>query len=153
MNPALKQLLASQLAAQGSDMSVEDLLKTAGGNPMAAMMATLGQQQPSDQDKELKRTRRRLKQTRHALEVMRNQVQEAEHILQELAAIFGACGRCWGQDQECPDCHGQGGPGSQRPDSDELLALTEPALAQLDLCIVPRKQATTTTPQSTQHGG
>ncbi|MEW8492459.1 MAG: hypothetical protein AB2604_01535 [Candidatus Thiodiazotropha taylori] len=124
-------------------MSVEDILKTAGDNPMAAMMATLAQQQPNDQDKELKQTRRRLKHSRQALKAMRNQVREAEHVLQELAAIFGACARCWGQDHECPDCQGTGGPGSQMPSSDELLALTEPALARLDLCIEPRKQATT----------
>jgi DNA repair exonuclease SbcCD ATPase subunit len=152
VNQALTQLIASQLAANADGQSSEELLKAAGDNPMAAMMATLGKQRNTEAQ-QLKRYRRRLKQTRRTLEAMRSQVQEAENVLQELAAIFGACPRCWGQDEECPDCRGKGGPGSHTPDPEELLALTEPALAQLNLCVVPLEQVSDTQSQPVQHGG
>jgi hypothetical protein len=33
----------------------------------------------------------------------------------ELAAALGAC-ECWGDDEDCPDCYGEGGSGWLRPD-------------------------------------
>ncbi|NRF65724.1 hypothetical protein HLB44_01870 [Aquincola sp. S2] len=35
----------------------------------------------------------------------------AHELLSDLAAAFGACGLCWGEDPGCPSCRGRGKPG------------------------------------------
>ena len=42
--------------------------------------------------------------------------QSSARRLSELAAALGACGLCWGEDQQCPGCHGRGRAGMVRPD-------------------------------------
>jgi hypothetical protein len=42
--------------------------------------------------------------------------QEASGRLADLAAALGACGLCWGEDDDCPSCRGRGYPGAMRPD-------------------------------------
>src|SRR5512134_1312078 len=37
-------------------------------------------------------------------------------LLSDLAAAFGACGLCWGEDPDCPSCRGRGRPGRFAPD-------------------------------------
>lgn len=48
-----------------------------------------------------------------------------------LAAALGACYLCWGEDRDCPECHGRGGPGSTQPDRECFMAWVEPALRRL----------------------
>lgn len=38
--------------------------------------------------------------------------------LADLAAAFGACGLCWGDDPRCPSCRGRGKPGRFAPDQE-----------------------------------
>jgi len=60
--------------------------------------------------------------------------QEVERLLEineTLAAALGACPVCWGDDPRCEVCHGQGGPGSRRPDRALFESLVTPALRRL----------------------
>lgn len=41
---------------------------------------------------------------------------DARERLADLAAAFGACGLCWGEDAACPGCRGRGKPGRFAPD-------------------------------------
>ena len=45
-----------------------------------------------------------------------------------LAAALGACYLCWGEDFQCPYCHGQGAPGWLSPDADLFGQWIKPAL-------------------------
>ena len=42
--------------------------------------------------------------------------QAASARLAELAAALGACGLCWGDNDQCPGCRGRGRAGMVRPD-------------------------------------
>ncbi len=59
---------------------------------------------------------------------------EAAHaFLADLAAAFGACGSCWGEDTNCRSCRGRGRPGRFAPDPELRMrffaAPVEPAVA------------------------
>lgn len=43
-----------------------------------------------------------------------------------LAAALGACGLCWGDDDNCPSCRGRGRPGMVRPDPELRARLLGP---------------------------
>ena len=61
----------------------------------------------------------------------------ADRMALYIAQALGACPQCWGLDQRCPACAGQGGPGSSQPDADRLLNLVRPALRRLGFEITP----------------
>jgi hypothetical protein len=42
----------------------------------------------------------------------------AQGLLSDLAAAFGACGLCWGEDPGCPSCRGRGKPGRFAADAE-----------------------------------
>jgi hypothetical protein len=51
----------------------------------------------------------------------------ARELIADLAAAFGACGLCWGEDPHCPSCRGRGRPGRFAPDPDlRIRFLAEP---------------------------
>jgi hypothetical protein len=45
----------------------------------------------------------------------------ANCLLSDLAAAFGACGLCWGEDPGCPSCRGRGKPGRFAADTELAL--------------------------------
>jgi hypothetical protein len=47
---------------------------------------------------------------------MAGELDAAQALLSDLAAAFGACGACWGQDAQCMSCRGRGKPGRFAPD-------------------------------------
>jgi hypothetical protein len=56
--------------------------------------------------------------------------QAASRRLSELAAALGACGLCWGEDDQCPGCRGRGRAGMVRPDPEvraRLLGARSPS--------------------------
>jgi hypothetical protein len=48
-------------------------------------------------------------------------LEAAQSLLSDLAAAFGACGLCWGEDPLCPSCRGRGKPGRFAPDPELRL--------------------------------
>lgn len=40
-----------------------------------------------------------------------HELRASQERLADLAAAFGACGLCWGEDAHCPGCRGRGQPG------------------------------------------
>ncbi len=55
------------------------------------------------------------------------ELETAQALLSDLAAAFGACGLCWGEDDGCPSCRGRGRPGRFAPDPDMRMRFaTEP---------------------------
>jgi len=47
---------------------------------------------------------------------LRAELEAAHARLADLAAAFGACGLCWGDDPSCAGCRGRGRPGRFHPD-------------------------------------
>lgn len=50
-------------------------------------------------------------------------LRSANARLSDLAAAFGACGLCWGEDPRCPGCRGRGRPGRFAPDPELRLRM------------------------------
>jgi hypothetical protein len=50
----------------------------------------------------------------------------ASERLADLAAALGACGLCWGEDDDCPGCRGRGHIGMVRPDTELRVRLLGP---------------------------
>ncbi|HEV8694629.1 MAG TPA: hypothetical protein VGQ93_10700 [Lysobacter sp.] len=61
-----------------------------------------------------------------------NELEAAQERLADLAAAFGACGLCWGEDTRCPSCRGRGKPGRFAPDPElRLRFFAEPLEASV----------------------
>lgn len=58
-------------------------------------------------------------------------LKQAQSLLADLAAAFGACGLCWGEDTHCPSCRGRGKPGRFAPDPELRLRFFSQALPGL----------------------
>jgi hypothetical protein len=71
------------------------------------------------------RTELRLRRKIHTLLL---ELERLQQINDDLATALGACPLCWGEEPACPDCEGQGEPGSQRPDRALFFRLVAPAL-------------------------
>jgi hypothetical protein len=57
-----------------------------------------------------------------------------------LAAALGACYLCWGENVNCPECHGHGRPGSTQPDRDSFVEWVVPVLRRLRSGATRRKE-------------
>ena len=114
------QALAQMLAAQNQDQQ-EDLTNEANKKlvvqvkKQAALIRRL-----SDSNKKLKNKIKYLLQNlKYRLEVN-----------DALAGATGSCPECWGQDNTCKTCEGQGGPGSLPIDEESFMIFIQPLIEQ-----------------------
>lgn len=66
------------------------------------------------------------------VERLRCEVRELRNVNNNLAAALGACSRCWGADDVCPECDGYGTAGSMSPDPALFKALVAPAVKRVE---------------------
>ncbi len=141
MNEMMTQLLAQQMGtAENGGVDPEALLNlTQNGDPMMAMMTTYLQQQKQNQKVEsqvMEDYQRKLTKAHKAIRALREYALSAEGTLLYFGELFGACASCWGQDENCPECHGRGSPGSNQIDKEDLLSWVVPALKSVNLRVV-----------------
>jgi hypothetical protein len=145
MNPAMAQMLAQQLGlpADQEGLDPSALLANQASDPlMAALVSSMLQRQAADRDtpteidEEQAVLKHELAQAKKTIRKLRENVASANNMANYIAQVFGACPACWGLNQLCPHCRGQGKPGSYQPNEAELLAWVEPALTKLGLRIV-----------------
>lgn len=74
---------------------------------------------------------RRKDRLRRMVRNMREELEELRERNDRLAAALGACYLCWGDDPECPLCHGNGHPGFLAPEPDSFSRLVAPALRRI----------------------
>jgi hypothetical protein len=65
------------------------------------------------------------------LEALRDEVTDLREVNDATAAALGACRVCWGGDEICPVCAGQGRPGASLPDRRLYNELVEPAVQRM----------------------
>ena len=70
---------------------------------------------------ELERSQARGARLQRTARRLASQLEVAQDLLADLAAAFGACGLCWGEDIQCLSCRGRGKPGRFAPDADLRL--------------------------------
>ena len=70
---------------------------------------------------ELARSQARAAKLQRIARRLSDELEAAEALLADLAAAFGACGLCWGDDAQCPSCRGRGKPGRFAPDPELRL--------------------------------
>jgi hypothetical protein len=168
MNALLQTLLAQRLGLTLPTASVDGAgaSESGEGTPtdplMAALLASFNgggsagsggangsgaahsNQDRDDTPPELERYRRALRRARVQIEDDQAQLAAARRLIAFIGGIFGACPECWGLDQNCPTCLGQGQPGSAQAQP-ELVEWASPGLHQMGLRIVGE----TTRPQPT----
>lgn len=124
--------LTTLLAEQLGDRATRD--------PLAALLLQkITRQAEAVEDTDL--TDQRLQRAARTIARLRAEVAAANRMATEVARVLGACGACWGLARACPQCHGQGGPGSQEPDAAVLMAWIGPALQRAGITPSPTRPA------------
>ncbi|HLH28557.1 MAG TPA: hypothetical protein VKW77_06550 [Acidimicrobiales bacterium] len=157
----LYQTLLASLSAPGTaPVGLPDLIARLGnGDPrVAAVMNLLARRQAEQAEAEAARAgddegadsgepfgapdaqararedrRRRARKLHQMMEAMSAELESLRERNDALAAALGACYLCWGDDPGCRVCHGQGCPGSLRPDRPLFLHYVAPALRRAGL--------------------
>jgi len=105
----------------------------------------------------LSKARKRLARAHREIRELQGELEAAYGVIQQLAHMFGACLHCFGGDDECEECGGDGGPGTAIPVREDLLSWVEPALHRLGLRVtaepVRRPQAKPSRTSSNQQQG
>jgi hypothetical protein len=65
------------------------------------------------------------------LQALRDEVTDLREVNDAAAAALGACRVCWGGDEFCPVCAGQGHPGANLPDLRLYNELVRPAVERM----------------------
>jgi hypothetical protein len=132
--------LSAALMGNPQDAMAKMISEMAGDNPQLAMIMQLMQaQQSAAQDDEedpvevrhelevrLAETEARLSEVRGEAHRLLSAHRIAVERLADLAAALGACGSCWGEDDDCPSCRGRGHVGTMRPDLETRVRLLGP---------------------------
>lgn len=84
----------------------------------------------------LAKARKRLSRAHREIRELQEELEAAYGVIQQLAHMFGACLYCFGGDEECEECGGDGGPGTAIPVREDLLSWVEPALHRLGLRVI-----------------
>lgn len=110
---------------QQAGLSGEQLAAVRRGDVTTVLSELQQRTRPADERLEdvVDRTLRRL-------ELAESRLARSSAVLLSLAGLLGACERCWGTNEACPTCAGDGTPGFRRPD-ERLAAWIHPALARL----------------------
>lgn len=74
--------------------------------------------------------RDRVRRVRDRVQEMRAELITLRERCGYLADALGACARCWGSDDDCDECGGEGAPGSREPNPELFRELVEPAAAR-----------------------
>jgi hypothetical protein len=64
-----------------------------------------------------------------------------------LAAAVGACPECWGEDAECRECGGQGGPGAYVPERICFEEIVRPVLDRMRQRLAARRRRAQPAPE------
>lgn len=145
-------LLEALASGGGSSAMTQALLSQVGDDPSLGVLAKYLASRREDEGeeseeraaeagedvRELERARERAAETVKTLRRLRQLAEDMFAELQELrgrndalAAAFGACHLCWGEDLQCQLCGGEGRPGSSLPDRDLFVQFVTPAARRL----------------------
>jgi hypothetical protein len=111
-----------------NDLLYDQLLqKVLVENPELAQYAELFKQQTSSSDTS-DDTKKRLQKITSIAKQMKGDLDDALDRLDELAQALGACEECWGDNNRCPTCKGDGQPGFFKPDRELFNQFILPVL-------------------------
>jgi len=133
MDPELLQTLM-QNPEQGRELVQTMLAERAASNPTVAALMQMMSQRESEPDpaREPSPPRRtRVDRVRARVQDMRDELVRLRERMERLAAAVGACVSCWGDDDECVSCGGDGAPGWLDPDPIAFTDLIAPAVTRL----------------------
>jgi hypothetical protein len=84
------------------------------------------------------------------LEALRDEVTDLREVNDATAAALGACRVCWGGDELCPVCAGNGRPGANLPDRRFYNELVGPAVERMTAARVAAPQSARTSDEEAQ---
>lgn len=122
-NPLVKLLMTQMLARQETGDIIEGQAESV--DPYEAEDGYYEEARPQrNLDKRRERFRRRIKHMSEELHALRRHSDE-------LGRALGACCICWGYDEQCHDCAGQGRPGWALPEHTAFKNHIAPAVRRL----------------------
>jgi hypothetical protein len=98
--------------------------------PELAQYAELFTAQDSSEDSDDKELKLRLRKITVLAKRLKQDLDDALGDLDDLAQALGACEECWGRDNRCPTCRGEGSPGYFKSDKVLFEELIRPALSK-----------------------
>lgn len=147
MNEMMMQMLA-QKAGLSPEQVATFTSSSAEGTPdgrMAALMQMMAErsqtQETAADDHQL--IAEELERRRRQVHMLTARLKAAMSAVAYVGEAIGACTQCWGTDQNCAICAGQGKPGAYEPDEPALRSLVEAPLARLGLQLVSVDEAPT----------
>ena len=128
LTPQLMEQIAQRISGQQQDPLIGAMLSSMMQN---GRETEAGAEAGPDAGSEAELARWKAKVRR-----LRADLEAANEMLRAISNIFGACELCWGENQECPRCHGHGRPGSSVPIHDDLLRWVKPALSRIGYRVI-----------------
>jgi hypothetical protein len=138
MDPAMMQMLARQLG-NGGGIGPTDLPGGQSTNPLVNTLLSQMNSSSGESEHRVERLERQLEAAKRRITRLRASIATAEEMVELIAVTFGTCPECWGLNQLCRLCRGEGGPGWRPADTGELVRWVEPALARSGLRIQPNQ--------------
>jgi hypothetical protein len=142
MDPELLQTLM-QNPEQGRELLHAMVAERAANNPsLAALMQMMSQRQaeadlpaesstPRRASLDLDERTARIDRVRTRVSEMRDELVRLRERVARFAAAVGACAACWGEDDSCASCGGEGAAGWLDPDPMQFTELVAPAVTRL----------------------
>lgn len=120
------------------DKSMEALMQQmAADNPKLQTLLTLMQQQQADSDSNAQSPDSeelvyyesgKIKKQARLIKRLHTELSIAESLIEDLAAGLGACPTCWGHDDQCEECDGEGKPGAFKIDKKSFQTYVLPVI-------------------------
>lgn len=136
LDPLLLQMLGKNDSAEQTNPLLGMLQNQESLSPKAQMLLQLMSANHSDNEDdsddvievEPDRDTQRLRRKIHLLQ---NELDEAQEMIDVLAEAIGACPDCFGGFGNCPECHGHGIAGWQKPDPELFSHFIAPAIRRI----------------------
>lgn len=136
LDPLLLQMLGHKGNAEQTNPLLGMLQNQESLNPKAQMLLQLMSSNNTNNEVDIDdvievepdRDTQRLRRKIHHLQ---NELDDAQEMIDVLAEAIGACPDCFGGQDDCPECHGQGMAGWQKPDPKLFSHFIAPAIRRI----------------------
>lgn len=132
------------------NQNMDDLISQLGGDARSAQLAQLlmtMNKEGGDAEKTLRAEHKAtLRKAKELLSDMRRENLRLREVnagllahSELLAGAVGACPECWGEDQDCALCEGDGAPGAFLPEQESFEEFVRPVLTMLRASMVEKR--------------
>ncbi len=157
--PGQSDLLSQLAALQGGNQTDPAAMLAEHADPRVRLLAQMWAQNREEDEPEAESAApakaetgtseqtRRLARLRRKLKILSQETVWLQDLNEALAAALGACPLCWGEDEDCDECDGDGVSGWDEPDAELFAEFVAPAIQRVREAENRRARASTATPR------